>query len=111
MIAGRVLAPLRTITAATRQISESNLHERLQIGGPPDELRQLADTIDQLLARLEASFDAQRLFVANASHELRTPLALMRTTLDVAVAKPGGVPPQLTTLDAKLRIDLIRPTG
>jgi signal transduction histidine kinase len=76
------------------------------MGGPPDELRQLADTIDRLLARLEAAFDAQRLFVANASHELRTPLALMRTTLDVAVAKPGGVPPQLKTVDAKLRIDL-----
>ena len=106
VIAGRVLAPLRTITTTTREISEANLHERLRIGGPPDELRQLADTIDQLLARLEASFDAQRLFVANASHELRTPLALMRTTLDVAVAKPGGVPPQLKTLDAKLRIDL-----
>ena len=106
VIAGRVLAPLRTITATTQEISESNLHERLQLGGPPDELRQLADTIDQLLARLEAAFDAQRLFVANASHELRTPLALMRTTLDVAVAKPGGVPPRMKTLDAKLRIDL-----
>jgi signal transduction histidine kinase len=106
VVAGRVLAPLRMITATTQEISESNLHERLQMGGPPDELRQLADAIDRLLARLEAAFDAQRLFVANASHELRTPLALMRTTLDVAVAKPGGVPPQLKTVDAKLRIDL-----
>ena len=70
--------------------------------------RQLADTIDELLARLEAAFDAQRRFVANASHELRTPLAMMRTRLDVAVAKPEGVPPQTQALDAGLRKDLDR---
>jgi signal transduction histidine kinase len=103
IVAGRVLAPLRTITATTRRISEENLHDRLALAGPRDELTALADTIDGLLARLEAAFDGQRLFVANASHELRTPLALMRTTLDVAVAKPGGVPPQLHALDAELR--------
>jgi signal transduction histidine kinase len=103
IVAGRVLAPLRTITAATRRISEENLHDRLAMAGPRDELTALADTIDGLLARLEAAFDAQRLFVANASHELRTPLALMRTTLDVAVAKPDGVPPQVRALDAELR--------
>ena len=103
IVAGRVLAPLRTITAATRRISEENLHDRLALAGPRDELKALADTIDGLLARLEAAFDAQRLFVANASHELRTPLALMRTTLDVAVAKPDGVPPQVRALDAELR--------
>ncbi len=106
IVAGRVLRPLRTITTATRQISETNLHQRLELGGPRDELRELADTIDGLLARLEAAFDAQRRFVANASHELRTPLAMMRTTLDVAIAKPDGVPARTRELDADLRLDL-----
>jgi signal transduction histidine kinase len=108
LLAGRVLAPLRTITATADRISDTNLHERLGMSGPRDELRLLADTIDRLLARLEAAFDAQRRFVANASHELRTPLAMMRTTLDVAVAKPGGVPTQTRELDAELRVDLDR---
>ncbi len=108
VVAGRVLSPLRTITARTRRISEQSLHERLALPGPRDELKQLADTIDELLARLEAAFDAQRRFVANASHELRTPLAMMRTRLDVAVAKPDGVPPQTQALDAGLRRDLDR---
>ncbi|HTX08320.1 MAG TPA: HAMP domain-containing sensor histidine kinase, partial [Solirubrobacteraceae bacterium] len=100
------LAPLRTITAATERISETNLHERLAMSGPRDELHLLADTIDRLLERLEAAFETQRRFVANASHELRTPLAMMRTTLDVAIAKPGGVPSQTRELDAELRVDL-----
>ncbi len=108
LVAGRVLSPLQTITARTRRISEENLHDRLALGGPRDELKELADTIDALLARLEAAFDSQRRFVANASHELRTPLAMMRTRLDVAVAKPDGVPPQTRTLDAGLRNDLDR---
>jgi hypothetical protein len=106
VIAGRVLRPLRTITATAERISETNLHERLAMPGPRDELRQLADTIDRLLERLEAAFETQRRFVANASHELRTPLAVMRTTLDVAIAKPGGVPAQTSELDAELRVDL-----
>jgi signal transduction histidine kinase len=106
VVAGRVLAPLRTITATAERISDTNLHERLAMGGPKDELRVLADTIDGLLSRLEAAFEAQRRFVANASHELRTPLAMMRTTLDVAIAKPGGVPEQTRQLDAELRTDL-----
>ncbi len=106
LMAGRVLAPLRTITATAERISDTNLHERLGMPGPKDELRLLADTIDRLLERLEAAFEAQRRFVANASHELRTPLAMMRTTLDVAIAKPGGVPAQTRELDADLRIDL-----
>ena len=106
IVAGRVLRPLRTITTTTRQISETNLHQRLAIGGPHDELRQLAETIDGLLERLEMAFEAQQRFAANASHELRTPLAMMRTTLDVAVAKPAGVPAQTRALDADLRLDL-----
>jgi signal transduction histidine kinase len=107
VIAGRVLRPLRTITTATQRISEQNLHERLAIGGPPDELRRLADTIDGLLARLEAAFEAQRRFVANASHELRTPLTTMRTALDVALTKPQlSAQPQVKALDASLREDL-----
>jgi signal transduction histidine kinase len=106
LVAGRVLAPLRTITATAERISDTNLSERLAMPGPRDELRLLADTIDRLLERLEAAFDAQRRFVANASHDLRTPLAMLRTTLDVAIAKPGGVPAQTRELDAELRVDL-----
>jgi signal transduction histidine kinase len=103
IVAGRVLAPLRRITETAERISESTLHERLAMPGPRDELRELADTIDGLLERLERAFEAQRRFVANASHELRTPLAMMRTFLDVAIAKPEGAPPQLRALDRNLR--------
>jgi len=103
VVAGRVLAPLRTMIATTRRISHDNLHQRLALDGPDDELKRLADTIDDLLARLDTAFEAQRRFVANASHELRTPLAMMRTSLDVATGKPGPVPVQVTALDAKLR--------
>src|SRR6266566_1837234 len=103
VVAGRVLRPLQTMTTTTRQISEKNLHERLALPGPPDELKDLGDTIDGLLARLEAAFDAQRRFVANAAHELRTPLTRMRTSIDVAVGKPGPVPPEVTILAGKLR--------
>ena len=80
------------MTAATRRISEENLDQRLALPGPRDELTELADTIDGLLERLEASFEAQRRFAVNASHELRTPLATMRAALDVAMAKPVPVP-------------------
>src|SRR6266568_3798498 len=88
VVAGRVLRPLQTMTTTTRQISEKNLHERLALPGPPDELKDLGDTIDGLLARLEAAFEAQRRFVANASHELRTPLTLERAMIEVALADP-----------------------
>jgi signal transduction histidine kinase len=90
LIAGRVLRPLRTITAAARRISASSLHERLALQGPHDELKELADTLDSLFARLEASFDAQRRFAANASHELRTPLTRERTLLQVTLADPAA---------------------
>jgi len=87
-IAGRVLRPLRTITAAAQQISEANLHRRLDLPGPRDELRTLADTIDGLLQRLESAFEAQRRFVSNASHELRTPLTAVRALLEMAISDP-----------------------
>jgi signal transduction histidine kinase len=86
LTAGRTLQPLRAITAAAHRISERNLHERLALAGPRDELTDLADTIDGLLARLDAAFGSQRRFVANASHELRTPLMLIQTLLQVALA-------------------------
>jgi signal transduction histidine kinase len=90
IVAGRVLRPVRTITATARDISASNLHERLALGGPDDELKELGDTIDGLLGRLEASFASQRQFVANASHELRTPLSRQRTLAQVALADPDA---------------------
>jgi signal transduction histidine kinase len=86
--AGRVLRPLRTLNERARAISASNLHTRLALTGPDDELKQLANTFDDLLGRLEASFQAQRQFVANASHELRSPLALARTIGEVALGDP-----------------------
>ena len=106
VVAGRVLRPLRVMTATTRRISADSLHERLAIDGPGDELKDLADTIDALLERLDGAFAAQRRFVANASHELRTPLATMRVSLDVAEAKPGPVPPGTITLAGQVRAEL-----
>jgi signal transduction histidine kinase len=90
ILAGRVLRPLSTITATARRISASSLHERLALHGPDDELRELADTLDSLFARLEASFGAQQRFAANASHELRTPLTRERTLLQVTLADPAA---------------------
>jgi two-component system sensor histidine kinase VanS len=89
LVAGRVLRPLRMMTAATRQISERNLNQRLALSGPRDELKDLADTVDGLLARLEAHVAEQQRFAANASHELRTPLAITQTLLEVARNDPG----------------------
>lgn len=85
LVAGRVLRPVRTINTAARRISATNLHERLGLDGPDDEFRELAATLDNLFARLEASFGSQRRFVANASHELRTPLTLDRALLERAL--------------------------
>ena len=89
-IAGAVLRPLRAITAKVRQISAANLSERLALNGPDDELRELGDMFDGLLARLEVSFIAQRQFIANAAHELRTPLARQRVISQVALADPAA---------------------
>jgi len=89
LIAGRLLRPLRTITATAQDISASNLNRRLSLAGP-DEFAELGQTLDDLFGRLEASFDAQRHFVANASHELRTPLTAERALLQVALADPAA---------------------
>jgi signal transduction histidine kinase len=88
LVAGGMLRPVRTITRTARRISATNLHERLALGGPDDELKELGDTLDDLFGRLDAAFDAQRHFVANASHELRTPLTAERTILQVALDDP-----------------------
>jgi signal transduction histidine kinase len=90
LVAGRVLRPLRSMTAATRRISERNLHQRLALAGPRDELKDLADTIDDLIARLETAFGAQQRFVANAAHELRTPLTLWRALLEERLTDPAA---------------------
>ncbi|HEX4110004.1 MAG TPA: ATP-binding protein [Solirubrobacteraceae bacterium] len=93
--AGRVLRPLRTITNTARRVSRDRLQERIALDGPADELRELADTFDGMLDRLQAAFDSQQRFVANASHELRTPLSVIRTEVDVALADDAGVPAEL----------------
>lgn len=93
-LASRALRPLRVMASTTQEISEENLHRRLALTGPRDELRHLGDTIDGLLARLEGAFEAQRSFVANASHELRTPLTLARALLQMRLSDPDS------TLDA-----------
>ena len=89
LVAGRILRPIRTITSAARSISSTNLHERLALDGPKDELKELGDTLDDLFERLDAAFEAQRHFVANASHELRTPLTRERTLVQVALGDPS----------------------
>jgi signal transduction histidine kinase len=89
VMAGRVLAPLGRITRTARSVVGSDLKRRIELDGPDDELKELADTFDEMLDRLERSFDAQRRFVSNASHELRTPLAINRTLLEVQLSDPG----------------------
>jgi signal transduction histidine kinase len=103
IVAGRALRPVHAITAAARRASEENLGERIALAGPPDELKELADTFDAMLGRLDAAFASQRRFVANASHELRTPLTVMRTAIDVTLAKPGRTPVQLEAMAVEVR--------
>jgi signal transduction histidine kinase len=102
-MAGRVLRPVRTITGAARRASEGHLGERLALQGPRDELKQLADTFDEMLDRLDAAFATQQRFVADASHELRTPLTVMRTSIDVTLSKPTRSLEQLESMAVKVR--------
>ncbi len=90
LVAGRMLRPIRTITRTARRISSTSLHERLALDGPQDELKELGDTLDDLFGRLDAAFEAQRQFVANASHELRAPLTRQRALIQVALADPDA---------------------
>ncbi|HEX5407526.1 MAG TPA: HAMP domain-containing sensor histidine kinase [Pseudonocardiaceae bacterium] len=115
-IAGRMLRPLAAITTAARRATDTTLHERLNLSGPPDELKELGDTFDKMLERLDAAFATQRRFVANASHELRTPLAVTRAAVDVTLAKSVVTPAQWrtmaqdvaqSTLDAQHLIDAL----
>ena len=103
IVAGRVLRPVQQITEAARAASEDNLSARVALRGPRDELRELADTFDAMLARLQAAFESQQRFVANAGHELRTPLTVMRTTLDVVLAKPAPAAGELRAMGHDVR--------
>ncbi|HWD69269.1 MAG TPA: ATP-binding protein [Solirubrobacteraceae bacterium] len=102
-IAGRALAPLRSITAAAQRVSGENLGERIALQGPDDELKELADTFDGMLGRLDSAFRSQKHFVANASHEMRTPLAIMRTEIDVALADPHASVGELRAMGEAVR--------
>ena len=103
VVAGRVLRPLQRITATAKRLSEHTLHQRIALQGPDDELKELADTFDGMLTRLDAAFDSQRRFAANASHELRTPLAISRTEVDVALADPHTTPAELRAMAERVR--------
>jgi signal transduction histidine kinase len=93
LLAGRALHPLQRITATARRVADRSLHERIALAGPNDEIKQLADTFDAMLERLDRAFDGQRRFVANASHELRTPLTINRTLIEVALDAPDTPAP------------------
>ncbi|MGP3983328.1 sensor histidine kinase [Streptomyces sp. KR80] len=99
-VTGRTLRPLHRITAKARQLSEKDLHQRIALAGPDDELKELADTFDELLARLQAAFDSQRRFIANASHELRTPLTMQRAALQIDL--PEAAPDDIPAIAARL---------
>jgi signal transduction histidine kinase len=103
LLAGRALRPLRDITATARRVSGENLGERISLSGPADELKELADTFDGMLGRLDAAFASQRHFVANASHELRTPLAIMRTEVDVSLADSEASAEELRRMGEAVR--------
>jgi signal transduction histidine kinase len=103
LFAGRILRPLQQLIDAARTASETNLSQRIALSGPRDELRELADTFDAMLDRLEHAFTSQRQFIANASHELRTPLTVMRTAIDVVIAKPNPTPGELVSMSLEVR--------
>jgi signal transduction histidine kinase len=107
-MSGRVLRPVRVITQTARRATGQHLGERLALTGARDELKELADTFDDMLERLDAAFATQRRFVANASHELRTPLTVMRTAIDVTLAKPSPTARQLTDIAVGVRRSIDR---
>jgi signal transduction histidine kinase len=103
LLAGRTLRPLHAIAATARAVSSDTLDRRVALAGPSDELKQLGDTVDTMLARLDSSFASQQRFVANASHELRTPLAVIRTEVDVALADPDASAAELRATAERVR--------
>ena len=103
IFSGRALRPVHQITTAARAASEHNLSARVAPTGPRDELRELAETFDEMLGRLQAAFEGQQRFIANASHELRTPLAVMRATVDVVLDNPDSTPGDLRAMAADIR--------
>jgi len=103
VVAGRALQPVSRVTSTARRLSEETLDHRIALDGPPDELKELADTFDAMLARLDAAFDSQRRFVANASHELRTPLSVIRTEVDVTLGDPAASVADLRTMGEVVR--------
>ena len=103
IFSGRALRPVHRITTAARAASEHNLSARVAPTGPRDELRELAETFDEMLGRLQAAFEGQQRFIANASHELRTPLAVMRATIDVVLGNPDSTPGDLRGMAADIR--------
>jgi signal transduction histidine kinase len=108
LTAQRMLRPVRQLTATARRMSAANLSQRLELSGPDDELKELGDTFDQMLARLDAAFDSQRRFVANASHELRTPLTIMRTELDVTLDSKAADTENLRAMGQVIRAAVMR---
>jgi signal transduction histidine kinase len=108
LLAGRALSPVRSITEAAQRASELRLGQRLALVGPEDEFKQLADTFDLMLERLDAAFTSQKRFVANAAHELRTPLTAMRTAIEVTLSKPGRTPGQLEAMAEQVRDSIQR---
>jgi signal transduction histidine kinase len=103
LVSGRALRPVRSITEAARRASELRLGQRLALTGPDDEFKQLADTFDVMLERLDATFTSQKRFVANAAHELRTPLTAMRTAIEVTLSKPIRTPEQLEAMAGRVK--------
>ncbi len=108
LLAGRVLRPLRRIATAAEALSASSLDQRIALTGPNDEIKRLGDTIDQMLGRLQAAFEGQRRFVANASHELRTPLTIIRTEIDVALLDPNPESEALMAMASVVRDATVR---
>src|SRR5258707_13602845 len=106
IFAGRALRPVHRITTAARAASEHNLSARVAPTGPRDELRELAETFDDMLGRLQAAFEGQQRFIANASHELRTPLAVMRATVDVVLSNPDSAPGDLRAMGEDIRAEV-----